>query len=149
MPLLSQTPVVSWGQVTECWRLVLAPLRDHAILTIVRVIARGTLNDFVQNRVERKLQKAVKDQLDSWYAEAAKATWKSPAEVKTQYRSASIVSSEHVVFNIKGNDYRLIVAISYHYQVLLIKWLGTHKEYDQIDAEKVEYEKQRYANPSN
>jgi mRNA interferase HigB len=115
----------------------------------VRVIARGTLNDFVQNRVEHKLQRTVKDQLDSWYAEAVKATWKSSAELKAQYGSASIVSSERVVFNIKGNDYRLIVAINYHYQVLLIKWLGTHKEYDQIDAEKVEYEKQRYANPSN
>jgi mRNA interferase HigB len=113
------------------------------------VIARGTLNDFVQNRVERKLQGAVKDKLDAWYAEAVKAKWKSSAELKAQYSSASIVSSESVVFNIKGNDYRLIVAINYHYQVLLIKWLGTHKEYDQIDAEKVEYEKERYANPSN
>ena len=118
-------------------------------MTNVRVIARGTLNDFVQNRVEHKLQRTVKDQLDSWYAEAVKATWKSSAELKAQYGSASIVSSERVVFNIKGNDYRLIVAINYHYQVLLIKWLGTHKEYDQIDAEKEEYEKQRYANPSN
>ena len=125
------------------------PLWDHAIFVDVRVIARGTLNDFVRNRVERKLQKPVKDHLDAWYAEAAKATWKNPAELKRQYGSASIVSSERVVFNIKGNDYRLIVAINYHYQVLLIKWLGTHKEYDQIDAEKVEYEKQRYANPSN
>src|SRR5215831_11144595 len=89
------------------------------------------------------------EQLDAWYAEAAKATWKSPAELKAQYRAASIISSERVVFNIKGNDYRLIVAINYHYQVLLIKWLGTHKEYDRIDVEKVEYEKERYANPSN
>jgi mRNA interferase HigB len=118
-------------------------------LVSVRVIARGTLNDFVRNRVNRKVQQAVKDQLDAWYAEAAKATWKNPAELKAQYRSASIISSERVVFNIKGNDYRLIVAINYHYQVLLIKWLGTHKEYDQIDAEKVEYEKERYASSSN
>ncbi len=66
-----------------------------------------------------------------------------------QYSSASIVSSERVVFNIKGNDYRLVVAINYHYQVLLIKWLGTHKEYDEIDVGKVEYEKQRYTNPSD
>jgi mRNA interferase HigB len=115
----------------------------------VRVIARGTLTDFVRNRVERKLQKVVKEQLDAWYAEAAKATWKSSAELKAQYKSASIISSERVVFNIKGNDYRLIVAINYHYQVLLIKWLGTHKEYDQINAEKVKYEKERYANLSN
>ena len=51
-------------------------------------------------------------------------------------------------FNIKGNDYRLVVAINYHYQVLLIKWLGTHKEYDKIDVEKVAYEEDRYADPS-
>jgi len=115
----------------------------------VRVIARGTLNDFVRNRVERKLRRAVKDQLDAWYAEAAKAAWRSPAELKEQYRSASIISSERVVFNIKGNDYRLIVAINYHYQVLLIKWLGTHREYDLIDAETVEYDKRRYTSSSD
>jgi len=113
------------------------------------VIARGTLNGFVRNRVDRKLQKAVKAHLDAWYAEAAKAEWKSSAELKGQYRSASIVSAERVVFNIKGNDYRLVVAINYHYQVLLIKWLGTHKEYDHIDAERVEYDGDRYADSSH
>lgn len=54
-----------------------------------------------------------------------------------------------MVFNIKGNDYRLIVAINYHYQILLILWVGTHKEYDKIDATKVAYEKERYADSSN
>ena len=115
----------------------------------VRVIARGTLNDFVKNRVDRKLQKMVKGHLDAWYAEAAKATWKNSAELKAQYGSASSVSSERVVFNIKGNDYRLVVAISYHYQVLLIIWVGSHKEYDQINVGKVEYDKRRYADPSD
>jgi mRNA interferase HigB len=91
----------------------------------------------------------VKDHLDAWYAEAAKVAWKNSAELKAQYRSASIVSSERVVFNIKGNEYRLIVAINYHYQVLLILWVGTHKEYDQIDVGKVEYDKRRYADPSD
>jgi len=113
----------------------------------VRIIARSTLNGFVRNRVEGKLQKIVKGHLDAWYAEAAKASWKNPAELKKQYSSASIVSAERVVFNIKGNDYRLITAINYHYQVLLI--IGTHKEYDQVDARKVEYDKQRYTDPSN
>ena len=59
------------------------------------------------------------------------------------------VSGERVVFNIKGNDYRLVVAINYHYQILLTIWLGTHQEYDKIDVTKVAYEKERYANPSN
>jgi mRNA interferase HigB len=113
------------------------------------VIARGTLNDFVKNRVPHRLQKTVKDHLDAWYAEAANAAWKNSAELKRQYSSASVVSSERVVFNIRGNDYRLLVAINYHYQVLLIIWLGTHKEYDQIDAEKVKYDKRRYTGPSH
>jgi mRNA interferase HigB len=115
----------------------------------VRVIARGTLYRFVENRVARKLQKTVKAHLDAWYAEAERASWKNSAELKLQYRSASIVSAERVVFNIKGNEYRLVVAINYHYQVLLIKWLGTHKEYDKIDVGKVEYDKHRYTDPSH
>jgi mRNA interferase HigB len=115
----------------------------------VRVIARGTLNQFVQNRVQGKLQMLVKAHLDAWYAEAARATWKNSAELKQQYRSASIVSAERVVFNIKGNEYRLVVAINYPHQVLLILWLGTHREYDKIDVKKVRYDKSRYADPSH
>src|SRR5580704_2504635 len=111
---------------------------------LVRVIARATLYRFVENRVDRKLQKTVKAHLDAWHAEAERATWKNSAELKSQYRSASIVSAERVVFNIKGNEFRLIVAINYHYQVLLIIWLGTHREYDKIDVEGVEYDRSRY-----
>ena len=112
------------------------------------MIARSTLNGFVRNRVEGKLQKVVKGHLEAWYFETAKATWKNPADLEKQYSSASIVSAERVVFDIKGNDYRLITAINYHYQVLLIIWIGTHKEYDQIDARR-QYDKQRYRDPSN
>jgi len=115
----------------------------------VRIIARSTLNGFVQDRVDSRLRTSVKKHLDAWYAEAEKASWKDPAELKAQFRSASIVSGERVVFNIKGNDYRLIVAINYHYQILLILWLGTHKECDKIDATEVTYEKERYAHSSN
>lgn len=115
----------------------------------MRVIARSTLNGFVQNRVEPKLQKVVKEKLDAWYAEVAKAEWNTPAELKQQYASASIVSDERVVFNIKGNDYRLVVSINYHVKVLLIKWLGTHKEYDSIDVKQVAYDSSRYDDPSD
>jgi mRNA interferase HigB len=110
----------------------------------VRVIARGTLKRFVENRVDRKFQKLVKAHLDAWFAEAERAAWRNSAELKQQFRSASIVSAERVVFNIKGNEYRLVVAIDYHYGVLLVLWLGTHKEYDKIDVERVEYDKRRY-----
>jgi mRNA interferase HigB len=99
--------------------------------------------------VEARLRSSVKRHLDAWYAEVEKATWSGPAELKAQFGSASIVSGERVVFNIKGNDYRLVVAINYHYQILLIIWLGSHKEYDQIDVVKVAFEKERYADSSN
>lgn len=115
----------------------------------VRVIARGTLYDFLRNRVEAKSQNSLKGHLDAWFAETAKAAWRNSAELKRQYGSASIVSSERVVFNIKGNHYRLVVAIDYNFQIVLIKWLGSHAEYDKIDAKKVEYDKSRYANPSH
>jgi mRNA interferase HigB len=66
-----------------------------------------------------------------------------------RFRSASIVSAERVVFNIKGNDYRLVVAINYHYRVLPIIWLSAHAQYDKIDVAKVTYEKERYADPAD
>ena len=91
----------------------------------------------------------VKMHLDSWYESAVRAEWKNSAEVKAQYSSASVLDSERVVFNIKGNDYRLIVAIDYHYKILLIKWLGTHKEYDKIDALKVNYDENRYTDSAH
>jgi len=113
------------------------------------VIARGTLNGFVRNRVARGQQTAVKAQLDSWYEETFKAKWTNSAELKTQWGSASILSAERVVFNIKGNDYRLIASINYDYQLVRIKWLGTHREYDNIDAREVPYDKKRYSGSSD
>ncbi len=103
----------------------------------MRIIARSTLNLFVANRVEKSGRAVVKSQLDAWFAEASTARWRSSAELKRHYATASIVSSERVVFNIKGNDYRLVTAIDYRSQIVLIIWLGTHKEYDKIDVEKV------------
>ena len=115
----------------------------------MRVIARGTLNDFVENRVTRSQRAGVKAHLDAWFAETAKAAWKNSAELKSQYSSASIVSAERVVFNIKGNDYRLVVSINYDFGIVLIKWLGTHREYDQIDVREVSYDKIRYSNSTD
>lgn len=107
------------------------------MMVCVRVIARSTLYRFVKNRVDRKLQQMVKGHLDAWYAEVEKASWRNSVELKQQYRSASILSAERVAFNIKGNEFRLVVAINYQHQLLLIKWLGTHEEYDEINAGKV------------
>jgi mRNA interferase HigB len=76
----------------------------------------------------------------SWLDEARKATWSSPADIKAQYRNASILKSRRVVFNIKGNDYRLVVAVAYRFGALYIKFVGTHAHYDAIDADTVEME---------
>jgi mRNA interferase HigB len=76
--------------------------------------------------------------LKAWYEEAMNATWTQPADIKGQYRSASVLKNRRVVFNIKGNDYRLVVAIAYKLQIVYVKFVGTHKEYDVVDAETVE-----------
>jgi mRNA interferase HigB len=113
------------------------------------VIARSTLIYFVRNRVARGQQPVVKAQLDAWYEKATKARWKNSAELKSEFGSASILTAERVVFNIKGNDYRLIVTISYDYQAVRVTWLGTHKEYDKIDAREVKYDKHRYTDSTD
>lgn len=78
--------------------------------------------------------------LKSWADEVRKATWAQPSEIKEQYRNASILKNRRVVFNIKGSDYRLVVSVAYQYQAVYVKFIGTHKEYDAIDAETVEME---------
>ena len=78
--------------------------------------------------------------LKSWVDEAKTASWTQPSEIKAQYRNASVLKNRRVVFNIKGNDYRLMVSIAYHYQAVYVKFIGTHKEYDAIDAETIEME---------
>lgn len=78
--------------------------------------------------------------LRAWVDEATKADWKNPAEIKEQYRSASILKNRRVVFNIKGNSYRLIVAIAYQRGWVFVKFIGTHRQYDTINAETIEME---------
>jgi len=105
----------------------------------MRVIARRTLRDFVESRTGHKDQSALKSALDAWFHEAQKANWRSSAELKSLYATASIESADRVVFNIKGNSYRLIVAVDYEKGIVWIKWLGTHKDYDQIDATEIDH----------
>ena len=78
--------------------------------------------------------------LRAWVDEATKADWKTPAEIKVQYRSASILKDRRVVFNIKGNSYRLIVAIAYQRGWIFVKFIGTHKEHDAVDADTIDLE---------
>jgi mRNA interferase HigB len=78
--------------------------------------------------------------LKSWVDETKNANWAQPAQIKEKYRSASILKNKRVVFNIKGNDYRLVVSVAYHFQAVYVKFIGTHREYDAIDAETIEME---------
>lgn len=100
----------------------------------MRVIAVASLRTFWQKRAHRDAEEPLK----AWYDEAIKANWTQPADVKVQYRNASILKNRRVVFIIKGNDYRLVVAISYKLQIIFVKFVGTHEQYDAIDAETVE-----------
>lgn len=106
----------------------------------MRAIARKTLRRFVDTLAGTRDQKAVKSALDSWFHEAIRADWSSPVDVVKAYANASIVGSDRVVFNIKGNSYRLVVAINYRRRIVFIKWIGSHTTYDKIDVRMVSYE---------
>jgi mRNA interferase HigB len=105
----------------------------------VRIIARKTLRSFVAALQGGKDQKAVKSALDAWFQEVQSANWKTPADVTRAYANVSIVGNKRVVFNIKGNSHRLVVAIDYQRKIVFIKWLGTHADYDKIDVKTVKY----------
>jgi mRNA interferase HigB len=107
----------------------------------MRIIARSTLHAFIASLAGHKDQRAVKSALDAWFSEASKARWAGTADVKKRYATASVVSSERIVFNVKGNSYRLVVAVDFEKSIIWIKWLGTHKAYDRIDVTKVKHEK--------
>jgi mRNA interferase HigB len=107
----------------------------------MRIIARRTLREFVAARAGHKDQPALKSALDAWFDEVRRARWKSTAEVKRRYATASVVSAERIVFNVRGNHYRLVVAVDFEKQIVWIKWLGTHRDYDRIDAGKVQHAK--------
>jgi mRNA interferase HigB len=81
----------------------------------------------------------LKAALDSWFKEVRQAKWKNSSEVKASYAHASIVGADRVVFNIKGNSYRLVVAVDYWRAIVFVKWLGTHKQDDAIDVREIKY----------
>ncbi len=107
----------------------------------MRIIARRTLREFAQSLAGHKDQAAVKAALDAWFDEVKRAHWRNAAEIKRSYATAGIVFAERVIFNVKGNAYRLVVAVDFENSIVWIKWIGTHKEYDRIDVTKVQYGK--------
>jgi mRNA interferase HigB len=98
----------------------------------MKVIAVSTLKGFWERHPDSE------QALKSWYDEAEHAIWNRPQDIRNRYASASFVGSNRVVFNIEGNDYRFIVAVAYRFQAVYIKFIGTHAEYDKIDAATVE-----------
>jgi mRNA interferase HigB len=97
----------------------------------MRVISKKMLKDYWEQ------EPATKAALEAWHAEAKHAEWASPADVKASYGTASILKNGRVVFNICGNSYRLVVWINYDYFTINIRFVGTHKEYDEIDAQTI------------
>jgi mRNA interferase HigB len=104
---------------------------EHDILTTVRIIARRALREFWEQHPDAE------QPLRAWYHDAQKADWNSPADIKRVYASASIVGVNRVVFNIKGNKYRLVVAINYPYRVCYVRFVGSHQTYDRVDVKSV------------
>ena len=101
------------------------------------VIGTDVVERYFAARVGHRGIKAARAQYDAWRAIAESAQWKSPQEVKTAHPRASILKGGRVVFNIKTNDYRLIAAVKYESGVMLIRFLGSHEEYNKVDAEAV------------
>ena len=97
----------------------------------MRIIAKKTLRDFWEIHPDSE------QQLKSWYQQTSKASWEGPKEIKLEYPSASFLADNRVVFNIKGNHYRLIVRINFDYQMIWIRFIGTHAQYDKINAKAI------------
>jgi mRNA interferase HigB len=98
----------------------------------MKVVAVSTLRSFWERYPDSE------QSLKAWYDEAKHASWTAPQQIKRRYASASFVGKNRAVFNIKGNDYRLVVAIAYRFRAVYIKFVGTHAQYDRIDAATVE-----------
>jgi mRNA interferase HigB len=97
----------------------------------MRIISRRTLREFWEKHPDAR------QSLQAWYVDVKRAEWKTPSDIKDVYRNASIVGNNRAVFNIKGNHYRIIVAIQYEFGIVYIRFVGTHPEYDKIDATRI------------
>ncbi len=97
----------------------------------MRIIARSTLREYWQTY--RETEEALK----AWYADVKHATWKNPADLRKTYATVSLLTNDRAVFNIKGNQYRIVVRINYAKALVFIRFVGTHAAYDRIDAEKI------------
>ena len=97
----------------------------------MNVISKRTIVEFYTKNPQAKTA------LEVWHSDARKSEWKTPDDIKKVYASASFLADNRVVFNIKGNDYRLIVHIDYKRKIVRVKFIGTHAQYDKINAEEI------------
>ena len=97
----------------------------------MRIIALNALHECWRKHPDAEIP------LRAWYAIARRAIWRRPGEIKAVYSNASVIADNRVIFNIKGNDYRLVVAVHYNRGMMFIRFVGTHREYDRIDADSI------------
>jgi mRNA interferase HigB len=97
----------------------------------VRIISRKILREFWGKHPDAQ------QPLQAWYFDVKHSRWKSPADIKNIYRNASFLMDNRVVFNIKGNRYRVVAAVQYDFEIVYVRFVGTHKDYDKIDAAKI------------
>ena len=97
----------------------------------MRIIALSTLRAFWGKYPDSELP------LRAWYALASRANWKTPTDIKEAYRNASFTANNRLVFNVKGNDYRLVAAVRYDLGLMYVRFIGTHRQYDKIDVETI------------
>lgn len=97
----------------------------------MRVFAKKILREFWKKHNDSE------EQLKTWYKEVSKTNWQTPANIKSEYAKASILKNGRAIFNICGNKYRLIIDINYKRQWCFVRFIGTHKDYDKVDAEKI------------
>lgn len=100
----------------------------------MRIIAKRTLRLFWESNPRNLSARA---RLEDWHARVAAADWSTPAAVRADFGDASILRSGRVVFNIGGNNFRLVAWVNYHYRVVYIRFVGTHEQYDDIDAQTI------------
>ena len=104
----------------------------------MHIINRSTIKRYVKSREGHRSHRALKNALDTWWHTVQSAQWENMSDVKSYFRSADPLTAERVVFDIKGNEYRLVAAIDFRRKWVFLKWIGTHGEYDKIDAKTVE-----------
>ena len=97
----------------------------------MRVLAKRILREFWE------IHPDTEEQLKSWYQETTKGKWPNPNYVKNEFPNSKLIPNNRVIFNIKGNQYRLVVRVNYKYQMVYVRFIGTHAEYDNIDSTKI------------